>query len=355
MAQRYDVEAALLVDSGTSALRLALQSSAPASAPVRVALPAYGCYDLATASIGAGAEVSFYDIDPATLGPEWNSFAAALAPGLDAVVLVHQYGIPVDLDRAKALVDAHDAVLIEDAAQGAGAWWRHRRLGASGDLGVLSFGRGKGMTTGGGGALLARGPRGRKLLERARAGLGKGGRGAGGLGRLVAQAILSQPMLYGVPARMPWLALGDTPFHQPWEPHGIATAQAGVLRYAAELADRAAHGRRIVAGQLTASLGAITNVSLISPPAAVGTECGWLRYPILVETAERARDLATRCRPLGVAPGYPTPLPGLPALAHGRTGSWPGAERVSSTVLTLPDHQWVTGRDIASLAGVLRG
>ncbi len=83
-----------------------------------------------------------------------------------AVVLVHQYGIPVDLDRARALCDAHGAVVIEDAAQGAGAWWRHRRLGARGDLGILSFGRGKGMTAGGGGALLATGTAGQGTARR---------------------------------------------------------------------------------------------------------------------------------------------------------------------------------------------
>jgi len=67
LARRYNVDAVLLVDSGTSALRLAIESTAAeASARPRVALPAYGCYDLATAAIGAGSEVAFYDLDPLT-------------------------------------------------------------------------------------------------------------------------------------------------------------------------------------------------------------------------------------------------------------------------------------------------
>ena len=153
-------------------------------------------------------------------------------------MLVHQYGLPVDLDRARLLAEAHGALVIEDAAQGAGAWWRHRRLGAWGDLGVLSFGRGKGMTAGGGGALLASGTS-REAV--ARTGTGSRGRREDGepasLARLAAQALLSHPMLYGVPARMPWLALGDTPFHEPWVPRAIDAAQAGVLESAARLAD----------------------------------------------------------------------------------------------------------------------
>ena len=72
LARRYDVDAALLLDSGTSALRLAMHSLATEASPrVRVALPAYGCYDLATAAVGAGSDVAFYDVDPGTLGPEW--------------------------------------------------------------------------------------------------------------------------------------------------------------------------------------------------------------------------------------------------------------------------------------------
>ena len=247
LARRYEVDAALLLDSGTSALRLAIESLATATAPaVRVALPAYACYDLATAAVGAGAEVSFYDIDPTTLGPDWSSLGAALAGGATAVVLVHQYGIPVDLDRARALCDAHAAVVIEDAAQGAGAWWRHRRLGAWGDLGILSFGRGKGMTAGGGGALLAAGRRGMELLDACRVRVAQGGSGGGSWVRLTAQALLSHPIVYGIPARMPWLGLGETPYHEPWPPRAIDAAEAGVIQSAADLADREAAARRRV-------------------------------------------------------------------------------------------------------------
>jgi hypothetical protein len=238
LARRYDVDAALLLDSGTSALRLAIESLVTApSSRVRVALPAYGCYDLATAAIGARADVSFYDLDPVTLGPDWASFGAVLSAGVDAVVLVHQYGVPVDLARACTLAEAHGTLVIEDAAQGAGAWWQYRRLGAWGDLGVLSFGRGKGMTAGGGGALLAADARGRDLLDRCRSRVAPGRPGFASWARLAAQALLSHPMVYGIPARTPGLALGETPYHPPWPPRAIDSAEAGVLQAAAELVD----------------------------------------------------------------------------------------------------------------------
>jgi perosamine synthetase len=358
LARRWDVDAALLLDSGTSALRLAIQSLATATSPrVRVALPAYACYDLATAALGAGAGLTFYDLDPATLGPDWSSFSTVLAAGVDAVVLVHQFGIPVDLDRARALADAHGALVIEDAAQGAGAWWRHRRLGARGDLGVLSFGRGKGMTAGGGGALLSSGTRGRQLLEQARARVAAGGRGTGSFARLAAQALLSHPMLYGVPARLPWLALGDTPFHEPWAPRAIDAAQAGVLESAATLADIEAGSRRTQAIRLIAALEDIEDVALVTPPVGDGNLPGWLRFPVVLGAAARARAGQSPFRQLGIMPGYPRPLPELPQLsvAAGARGSWPGATRLAAALTTLPTHRWVAATDMDAAVALLRG
>jgi len=353
LARRYDVDAALLLDSGTSALRLAMQSLATEASPrVRVALPAYGCYDLATAAVGAGAHVAFYDLDPATLGPEWSSLSAALAAGVDAVVLVHQYGIPVELDHARSLADAHGALVIEDAAQGAGAWWQHRRLGAWGDLGILSFGRGKGMTAGGGGALLARGTRGRQLLQQVSARVAAGGRGTGSLARLAAQALLGHPVLYGVPARMPWLALGDTPLHQPWVPRAIDAAEAGVLESASTLADQEAATRRSVAAQFAATLSRAPGVSLIRSPAVNGTLPGWLRFPVLLDSKTRKSAGEPVFRRLGIIPGYPSPLPRLPILT--RSGeTWPGAERLVGALVTLPAHRWVTEKDRSEMTRLL--
>ena len=354
LARRYNVDAVLLVDSGTSALRLAIESTAAeASARPRVALPAYGCYDLATAAIGAGSEVAFYDLDPLTLGPDWSSFNSVLSERIHAVVLVHQYGLPVDLDRARSLAEAQGALVIEDAAQGAGAWWRHRRLGAWGDLGVLSFGRGKGMTAGGGGALLARGPRGVRLLETARARLARGERGTASMVRLATQALLSHPILYGVPARMPWLALGDTPFHEPWVPRTIAAAQAGVVGSAAVLADDEANTRRSAAFELAAALGESPYVTMVTIPVGEGTSPGWLRLPVMLATDKRAQAAEAAFRRLGIIPGYPAPLPMLPVVRRQSDDAWPGAERLARSVVTLPVHRWVTPADRSRIVKLL--
>ena len=146
----------LLTDSGTSALTLAIQLSAGGK-PV-VAMPAYACYDLATAADGANADVVLYDVNPRTLAPEPASLARALARRPTAVVAVHLYGIPVNMSAWEAAADSNGALLIEDAAQAIGANLGGKPLGGFGPLAVLSFGRGKGLSGGSGGALLANEP-----------------------------------------------------------------------------------------------------------------------------------------------------------------------------------------------------
>jgi dTDP-4-amino-4,6-dideoxygalactose transaminase len=345
IAERYGVDAAVLVDSGTSALRVVLESI-PAAVPRRVALPAYGCYDLVTAAVGASVEMVFYDIDSETLGPDWASLSGVLAAGATAVVVAHQYGVPVDLDRARALCDAANALLVEDAAQGTGGWWQGRRLGAWGDAGILSFGRGKGMSAGGGGAVLLPGVRGTCLMASAPP-LLPSQRGFAPWLKFVAQSLFSAPALYAVPARLPWLGLGDTPFHDPWAPRSIAWSQAGALPVAAELADVEAATRRKHAAAYQLALRGKQGVDLVQVPATNGAVAGWLRFPVILEELQRHEASNPAFAARGVMPGYPGLLPALQAAGMRSAGPrFPGAERLVSGLVTFPAHRWVGPNDL---------
>ena len=143
----WSAQQVVLTDSGTSALLLAIKVAVPPNGIV--ALPAWGCYDLATAAEGADVRVALYDVDPHTLAPDPESLRGALALGAQGIVIAHFYGVPVDMEAVKRTADAAGATVIEDAAQAIGATWRGRPVGSNGALGVLSFGRGKGLNGGG--------------------------------------------------------------------------------------------------------------------------------------------------------------------------------------------------------------
>lgn len=343
LRHRYGSQAVVLQDSGTSALTSALGVASPVS-PVIVGLPAYGCYDMATAAIGAGADVVLYDLDPETLAPEPVSFARVLEREPSAVVVAYLYGIPFDTSALARQASEAGVMLVEDAAQGFGATVDGRPCGALGPIAVLSFGRGKGVTGGGGGALL--------LNDAALASPAALDGGAGWLGwsQSLVQWALARPWWYWLPANMPFLRLGETIYHDPHTATGMPLIHERVLLRLLLAADREVEVRQRHACRL-AEVVAVNNT--VRPvQVSVGTP-GYLRYPVL-GTDPRLRSL--RAKRLGIMPGYPMTLDRLPALAsrvRNADDGFRGAERLADQLVTLPTHSLMRERDVARIASFL--
>lgn len=335
LAERYQADRVVLTGSGTEALTLALRHSVPEGDTPVVALPAYACFDLVSAAVGADARIVFYDVDPPTLGPDFESLTEACTKKPDAVVVAPLYGIPVDWDLVRAAVEPCGALLVEDAAQGLGATWHGQPLGSLGDMSVLSFGRGKGWTGGMGGALLeraARRPASLPLVETV-------GDPAVAI-RAAAQWMLGRPSLYWLPTSLPWLALGETEYHLPKEPEAMPRVAASLVLAHEPDALRESETRKRNAAELLRrlSIPLATGVSLIRVPA--GAEAGYLRLPLLAAHGGPALGDATTARRLGIMPGYPLSLPELRAVRERRLAGppTPGAHRCVSEVFTLPTH-----------------
>jgi dTDP-4-amino-4,6-dideoxygalactose transaminase len=346
LEKRFGARAVALTDSGTSALVLALRMAVPRGGTV--ALPAYACVDLLSAAHGAGVRVRFYDVVPETLSPDLDSVRGALGRGADAIVVAHMYGYPADVPAVRALADSHGATVIEDAAQQAAGSLRGTPLGAFGPLSVLSFGRGKGMTGGRGGALMA--------IDAAWAGrvadlrVGAAPSGWGDLGRAAAQWAVGRPALYGIPASIPMLHLGETVYHEPHEPRSLSTAAARLVVAALARADGDRAARAVVAARLRGALRGATAIHPVQPVS--GATAGELRLPVL---RTGAGDGSAAC---GVVRSYPRPLD---EEAAARPLVWPGeppcrhARDVCDTLWTLPTHAWVTDRDISAIAAWAEG
>jgi len=338
----------VLTDSGTAALTLAIRASLAGERDARVALPAYACYDIATAADGADAPVILYDVDPATLAPDTASLGRALAAGARAVVLVHLYGVPVDPEPVLAAARTARAVVIEDAAQGAGAGFGGRPLGAFGDVAVLSFGRGKGNTGGRGGALVAGGERGRAILARARAGGPAASGGLKELVQLVAQWLLGRPSLYAIPSALPFLRLGETVYHPPQPAGAMSAVAARALSVTLPLGDEEAEIRRANAGRLLERHGP----SLVPVRVPARGVAGWLRLPFVAAPAAREAAVSPAARALGIMPGYPLALCDLPGFT-GRVvnleAPFPGARTLAERLITLPTHGLLGEADLDRL------
>lgn len=348
VARAYGARDLLLTDSGTGALSLAIRACRAGMPDVAVALPAYSCYDLATAADGAGAPVLLYDVDPATLAPDAGSLRSALARGARVIVLVHLYGVPVDPAPIRTEAHRHGAWLIEDAAQGAGASIHGQPLGSFGDLAVLSFGRGKGNTAGRGGALLARDERGSRLLASARELLLPPARRLKDVVQLKAQWLLARPSLYAIPASLPWLRLGETIYRRPGPVRGLSAVAARTLAVTWALGEREAAVRRAHAERLLAKRA--TGLAPVRIPD--GAQAGYLRLPFLASPRARSAAGLGEARRLGIMPGYPQALCDLAGFGErvlNRADAFSGARLLAQRLITLPTHSLLEEADMARL------
>jgi perosamine synthetase len=120
-----------------------------------VIVPALTFVATANAVAYTGARPVFVDCDPTTWNIDPGAAACAVTPRTRALVAVHLYGHPADMDPLRALADERSLVLIEDAAEAHGARYKGHRTGSLGDVAVFSFYGNKIITTGEGGMIIS--------------------------------------------------------------------------------------------------------------------------------------------------------------------------------------------------------
>ena len=132
------------VASGTAALELVLRALGvgPGDEVITVA---HTFIATAEAISAVGARPVFVDIDPITYNMAPSALAAALTAATRAIIPVHIYGQPADMDAIRAIAAVRQLPVIEDAAQAHGATWRGKRAGALGDAACFSFYPGKNL------------------------------------------------------------------------------------------------------------------------------------------------------------------------------------------------------------------
>lgn len=146
---------AVAVSSGTVAIEVGLRALGIGSGDEVVVSP-YDWGATTGAVLRCGAKPVFADIDPRTATMAPASLAARIGPRTKAVVVTHWAGCPADLDGVLELARRHRLFVLEDCAQALGATYRDRPVGSFGDAAVFSFGWGKLVCAGEGGALVFR-------------------------------------------------------------------------------------------------------------------------------------------------------------------------------------------------------
>ncbi len=309
---------AIAVGNGTDAIELALTALDVGPGDEVVTSPLSAAFT-ALAVLSVGARPVFADLDPETLNVSPEAVARAITPRTKALMPVHLYGHPADLDPILAVGRERGIPVVEDACQAVGALYKGRAVGTLDGLGALSFYPTKNLgALGDGGAVLVSD---RERAERLRK-LRNGG-----------QSDRYRHVLMGRNSRLDEM-------------------QAAVLRVGLKHLNDWTERRR--------ALGQIYTSELQGSPLRLLREQPYARsvYHLFVVRHPRRDAImaALKEQGIGTLVHYPIPLHLQPALAPlgGRPGDLPVAEQAANEVFSLPLYPELTDGQARAVAAAVR-
>ena len=152
-AKYCDAQYAVGVNSGTDALYLAV-AALDIGEGDEVILPTFTFIATALCVSYTGAKPVFVDIEPETYNIDPQTIAKVITPRTKAIIPVHIYGQPANMQEILAIARTHQLKVIEDAAQAHGAAYKGRRVGSLGDVACFSFYPTKGLGAFGDGGMI---------------------------------------------------------------------------------------------------------------------------------------------------------------------------------------------------------
>jgi dTDP-4-amino-4,6-dideoxygalactose transaminase len=357
---RLGVPYAFWVSSGRAALTVLLQALRSGSSRHEVVIPAYTCFSVPSAIARAGLTIRLCDVDPKTLDLDLSALVRLDLSRALCIVPSSLYGMPGDLVSMEGIARSAGAALVDDAAQCLGALQDGRPCGTFGDAGFYSLGRGKGITTMGGGILVTRRMDLARSLEHELRALPRPGTReivAAVVGSLVYSGMLA-PSRYWLVDRLPFLELGSSRFDPAFPMTRLSAYQQRLAQWLLPRVDTYNAIRRRHAEGLRSGVDGVEGVEL--PRSVAGSRPVSLRFPLLARDTAHRSDLLARLRAGGISasPSYPTAIGDIPGIARHLApdqAPCPGATSVAARILTLPTHPGVTPRDIDRMVTIIRG
>ena len=309
---------AIGVNSGTSALHLALLAAGIGPGDEVITTPFTFVASAATI-VYTGARPVFVDINPASFNIDVTRIEAAITPRTRAIMPVHLFGQPADMDPIMEIAGRHGLAVIEDAAQAHGAEYKGRRAGSIGAMGCFSFYPGKNL----------------------------GACGEGG-------AVVTNNAAYARKIRMlrDWGTERKYVHEIKGYNYRMEGIQGAILRVKLRHLEAWTEARRAHAvryGELLKDCG----VQL--PEAMSCSRHVYTVYTIRSADRDRLRD---ELQQRGIQTGihYPVPVHLQPAyadLGYGR-GAFPAAEQAAGRVLALPIYSEMSDSQLREVAAALR-
>ena len=334
LADYHGVPHAVCVSSGTAGLHLALVTL-DIGAGDEVIVPSFAFVAVANVVLQVRATPVFAEIDPIRLNLDPKAVERAVTPRTRALLVVHTFGVPAAMDALQAIARRHHLVVIEDSCEAIGAEYQGRRAGSFGDLAVLGFYPNKQITTGEGGAVLARNPAHADRLRALR-----------NQGRVAAKP---SPESLSVPD---WLDQAEAGYNYRLSDLACALGRVQLSRIDEILALRRAAAERY--HNLLQNIPGLEVPPLTVPNGTIS----WFVYVVrLPEEADRD-GIQTELSRHGIATGrYFPPIHRQPFWSThpaSQTADLPVTERVARRTLALPFFNRITSEQQVEVAEALR-
>ncbi len=347
------------VSSGRAALTILLNALKRCSDRREVIIPAYTCFSVPSAVVRAGLVIRLCDVDPKTLDLGHNARARLDLDKVFCVIPSGLYGMPADLVALEEIARASGAFLIDDAAQCLGGTVDERPCGTFGDAGFYSLGRGKNISTMGGGILITHRNDLAVLIGQE-------------LNNLPLPSILDScskilsslvyaltlpPSRYWLLDRIPFLGLGLSVFDPNFKITKLSAYQERLASRLSTLVDPYNRIRQDNAHRLRAGIEGIEGIEL--PRSVMGSNPVYLRFPILARDGTHRSRLLRRFRAVGIGAScsYPTSIgyiPGIDQYLARDQQPCPGAVSIAKRIITLPTHPYVTVADVDNMIEIIR-
>ncbi len=334
------VKTCILGNSGRSLLAMLLKElvNLEGNNKTEVLIPGYTCYTVAASVARAGLKIRAYDMDPATLSPDQDSVMRNISDKTLAFIHQHLFGIPSPINGLQAIAEKNGIYLIEDAAQALGGELNGVSLGTIGDFGLYSFGRGKPLPLGSGGAIVGKN---NEVLNIIR--LGQNPTGSKDLAETMAIRLLSNPFVYGLMEALP-LGLGSTVFDPGFQISSMPSLLKKLGQLSLDTLDGLNTHRRKVSSIYSQAL---RNDYLVPIPAEATPI--FTRFPVMASTRRIPREVLR----LGIRRMYPRAIldePQIrPYLSEGNLGT-PGASEIAARLITLPTHSAISTQKAEAIA-----
>ena len=314
---------AVAVGNGTDALEIAMRALGIGSGD-EVITAAFSFFATAEAIAAVGALPVFADINPHTFNIDENSVEEKITQRTRAILPVHLFGQPAEMDILHRIAKRHGIYIIEDACQAVGAEYYDKKAGALGDIACFSFFPTKNLSCAGdGGMITTNSP---KLMARCRAlanhGGGENGRSAAGLTALEGNA---EGKYYN------YIIGGNSRLDE---------IQAALLRLNLARLPQATARRRTIAEFY---INELSETSLVLPSPAAYLKHA---YHLFVVQTKHREAVAERLAAHGIATGcyYPVPLHlqyAFKELGY-KAGSLPVSERLAQESIAIPLYPELT-------------